>query len=215
MILGPVTAAGTSTFNLSYIPQYIDITNIATITRLRVTSLGSGVILDLDATGIAALRNTRFQTTVATTVLNRFFLANGLIKGINCIVEITNGATATTCLAGSQQDSGDGTLYFQGVPQKIFANTGVTFRKFGVLALPSLVAGDYIQIEFLDGTNSKWDYTELRGWMAQYQALDGNTNDIKVDNLDSLIASVTVYCAADQLAYIQKYLPIGNIEGKF
>jgi hypothetical protein len=182
---------------------------------VRVTSLGSGVIFDSDATGLLALRNTRFQTTVATTVLNRFFLANGLVKGINCIVEVTNGATATVALAGSQQDSGDDTLYFQGVPQKIFANTGVTFRKFGILALPSLVAGDYVQIEFNDGTNSKWDVTELRGWMAQYQSLDGTASDLKIDNLDSLISSVTVYCGVDQLAYVQKYLPIGTIEGKF
>jgi hypothetical protein len=215
MILGPVPASATTTFNLSYIPQYIDIPNIATVTRLRVTSLGNGVIFDADATGLAALRNTRFQTVVATTVLNRYFLANGLVKGVNCIVEITNGATATSALAGSQQDSGEDTLYFQGVPQKIFANTGVTFRKFGILALPSLVAGDYVQIEFNDGTNSKWDLSELRGWMAQYQSLDGNASDLKIDNLDSLISSVTVYCGIDQLAYVQKYLPLGTIEGKF
>jgi hypothetical protein len=215
MILGPVSASATTTFNLSYIPHYIDITNIATVTRVRVTSLGSGVVLDLDAAGLAAMRNTRFQSVVATTVLNRFFLANGLVKGINCIIEVTNGATATVCLAGSQQDSGTNTMYFQGVPQKIFANTGVTFTKFAVLALPSLAAGDYVQMEFRDGTNSKWDVSELRGWMAQYQSLDANASDFKIDNIDSLISSVTVYCATDQLAYVQKYLPIGTIEGKF
>jgi hypothetical protein len=215
MILGPVATGATTTFNLSYIPQYIDITNIATVTRLRVTSLGSGVVLDLDAAGLAALRNTRFQSLVATTVLNRFFLANGIVKGVNCVVEVTNGVTATVCLASSQSDSGKATLYFQGVPQKVFANTGVTFRKFGILALPSMVAGDYVQIEFNDGLNVKWDVTELRGWMAQYQALDGNVNDLKIDNLDSIISSVTVYCAADQLAYVQKYLPLDTIEGKF
>lgn len=215
MLLGSAGASATTPFNLSYVPQYIDVTNLATVTRLRVTALGKGIVLDLDATGLAALRNTRFQTSVGTTVLNRFFLANGLLKGLNCLVEVINGVTASNVYAASQGDEGQNTLLFQSVAQQIFANTGVTFKKFGVLALPSLAAGDYVQIEMNDGLNTRMDQAELRGWIAQYQALDGNANDFKIDNLDSAIQSVTVYCAANQLAYIQKYLAVDTIEGKF
>jgi hypothetical protein len=45
--------------------------------------------------------------------------------------------------------------------------------------------------------------------------LDGNVNDFKIDNLDSIIQSVTVYCAADQQVYVQKYLAVAPIEGRF
>lgn len=225
MLLGTAGASTTTQFNLSYIPQYIDITNIATVTRLRVTALGDGVILDLDAAGLAATRNTRFQQNIVTTVLNRFFLANGIVKGKNCLVEVVNGVTASAVYASSQADNTqnvgldgvkrDTTLYFQSVIQKVFANTGTTFKKFGVLCLPSLGVTDYVQIQFLDGANVRMDQAELRGYMAQFQALDGNANDFKVDNLDSNIDSVTVYCAADQQAYVQKYLAVAEIEGRF
>jgi len=216
MLLGSASAGTTTQFNLSYVPQYLDITNIATVTRLRVTALGKGTILDLDATGLSALRNTRFQSTIATTVLSRYFLANGIIKGMNCLIEVTNGATATNVYQGVQQDSGDATLFYQSAIQKIFANTGVTFNKFAVLALPSMsTATDYVQIEMNDGANSRWDTLELRGYMAQYQSLDGTSSDFKIDNLDSIINNVTVYCTTDQQAYIQKYLPLVAVEGRF
>jgi hypothetical protein len=215
MLLGTAAASTTTQFNISYVPQYLDITNIATVTRLRVTALGDGIILDLDAAGLAAVRNTRFQSIVATTALNRFFLANGIVKGKNCLIEIVNGATVSAVYASSQGDEGDGTMYFQSVIQKVFANTGTTFKRFGILALPSLALADYVQIEYNDGCNVRMDQAELRGLIAQYQALDGNANDFKVDNLDSIIQSVTVYCATDQQAYVQKYLAVAPIEGRF
>jgi hypothetical protein len=215
MLIGTAAASTTTQFNLAYIPQYLDITNIATVTRLRVTALGDGIILDLDAAGLAALRNTRFQSTLATTVLNRFFLANGIVKGRNCLIEVTNGATVSAVYASAQGDEGEGTLYYQSVIQKVFGNTGTTFKRFGVLSMPSLALADYVQIEYNDGANVRMDQAELRGLIAQYQSLDGNVNDFKIDNLDSIIQSVTVYCAADQQVYVQKYLAVAPIEGRF
>jgi hypothetical protein len=216
MLLGSAAVSTTTQFNLSYIPQYIDITNTATITRLRVTALGYGIICDLDASGIGALKNTRFQTTIASTVLNRIYLANGLVKGLNCLIEITNGATATNVYASNLSDNGkNATFFYQSVIQKVFANTGVTFTKFAVLALPSMASTDYVQVSFNDGCDSRLDQPELRGYMAQFQALDTTANDLKLDNLDSIISSVTVYVATDQQAYVQKYLPVDTILGRF
>lgn len=213
MLLGTATASTTSQFNLSYIPQYIEVSNITTISRIRVTALGDGIVLDLDAAGIAALANTRFQ--FVPTATKRLFLANGVVKGKNCVIEITNGATVANVYASSLADSKDATLYFQAVFQKTFANTGTTFQRFSVLAFPSAAATDYFQVLFNDGTNTRVDLPELRAILAQFQAGDNTVNDQKWDNLDSWIQSVTAYVAADMNAYVQKYVPVGTIEGKF
>jgi len=48
-----------TTFNLTWVPQYIHFVAGTQITGLKVTVLGDGVIMDLDAAGLSVLYNIR------------------------------------------------------------------------------------------------------------------------------------------------------------
>jgi hypothetical protein len=202
-LLGSITASTTTQFNLSFVPQNIILANITTVTRVRVTALGKGIILDLDAAGLAALKNMRQQGPVTGTA--EFLLANGVVKATNCTIEITNGATVSTLYYNSLADSKDATVYVVSKIQTIFANSLTKFEKFAVLALPSFGTSDYANLEFNDGLVSRVDQPELRTILAKFQTVENNINDLKIDNLDAWIKSAELQTTTQQSVYVQTY----------
>lgn len=202
-LLGVITPSTTTQFNLSFVPQNLILANITTVTRVRVTALGKGIILDLDAAGLAALKNMRQQGAVSGTA--EFLLANGVVKGVNCTIEITNGATASTLYYNSLADSKDATAYVVSKIQTIFANSLTKLDKFAVLAVPSFGASDYANLEFTDGLVSRVDQPELRTILAKFQTVENNTNDLKIDNLDAWIKSAELQTTTQQSVYVQSY----------
>lgn len=202
-LLGSIPPSTTTQFNLSFVPQNLVFTNITTITRVRVTALGKGIILDLDAAGLAALKNMRQQGAVASVA--EFLLANGIVKGVNCTIEVTNGATISALYYNSLADSKDATAYVMSKIQTIFANSLTKFEKFAVMAMPSLGASDYANFEFNDGLVSRIDQPEIRTILAKFQTIENNTNDLKIDNLDAWIKSVELQTTTQQSVYVQSY----------
>lgn len=202
-LLGAIAPSTTTQYNLSFVPQNLILANTTTVTRLRVTALGKGIILDLDAAGLAALKNMRQQGAV--TSFAEYLLANGVVKKTNCTIEITNGATASTLYYNSLADSKDATAYVISKIQTIFANSLTSFNKFAVLAMPSFGASDYVNIEFNDGLVSRVDQPEIRTILAKFQAIENNANDLKIDNLDAWIKSVQLQTTAQQSVYVQSY----------
>ena len=202
-LLGAIAPSTTTQFNLSFVPQNLILANITTVTRLRVTALGKGIILDLDAAGLAALKNMRQQGVV--TAVAEYLLANGVVKGTNCTIEITNGATASTLYYNSLADSKDATAYVVSKIQTIFANSLTKFDKFAVLAMPSFGTSDYVNLEFTDGLVSRIDQPELRTMLAKFQTIENNTNDLKIDNLDAWIKSAELQTTTQQSVYVQSY----------
>lgn len=204
MIIGTIPASSAASITLTYVPEYLFFTASLGPNQLRVTALGDGVICDLDGNGISALNGIDQVSRVPNGFLLR--LSDGIIKGKNVEITMSNAmATPLTVMAFSERQ---GVEYVQSLRQAILANSGVEFRDFAVLALPSLVDNDTVDVLYRDGTNQRFTRQELNA--MQQQASWNNTSHV-LENLDGRIKSVNVIAASAQTAYVMRFTPVTNV----
>ena len=198
-IIGTMTtgAAVVTTFNLTYVPQYIHFVAATQITGLKVTVLGDGVIMDLDAAGLSALYNIRQygQVTNGFTVP----IADGLIPGKNVEITATNSAAQTPILYAISLQKGS--AYIQCLRQTALANSGVVLEKFAYLAIPAIAAADVLNITYVDGLVTQVAHAELAAIGNLYQS--GSLAII--DNVEGMIDMVQLTPAANRTVYLVRY----------
>jgi hypothetical protein len=204
MLLGTVAASTTTTFNLPFTPQSFTFANITTITGFKVTPQGGTPVIDLDAAGLAALRNQRQQSAVTT--FSDFMAANGVVKDKACLVEITNGATVSTVYHTSYSNQTPATAFLTSTRETVLVGASQRFEKFAVLACPSAASTDYFMIEFADGVTQRFERDELRNLLSKFQAVTNDANDYKIDNLDGWIKAVEFTATSQQIVYIQRFV---------
>lgn len=185
-------------------PEYLFFIAATVPGQLRVTALGDGVICDLDGNGITALNGIDQVSRVSNGFLLR--LSDGIIKGKNVEITITNTIASPLPIMGFSERQG--VEYVQSLRQAVLANSGVEFRDFAVLALPSLVDNDTVDVLYRDGTNQRFTRQELNA--IRQQTSWNNTNHI-VENLDGRIKSVNVIAATAQTAYVTRFTPVTNV----
>ena len=186
-----------STFNLTWVPQYINFVAATQITGLKVTVLGDGVIMDLDAAGLSVLYNTRQYGQVTNGY--SIPLADGLIRGKNVEITATNSAAQTPILYGSSMQAGE--RYIQCLRQTALANSGVTLSKFAYLGIPAIAAADVLNITYVDGLTQKVEAAELPFMANVFQS--GSLNII--DNIEMMIDEVQFTPAANRTIYVVRY----------
>lgn len=204
MIIGTIPASSTGTINLTYMPEYIAFVAATVPTQLRVTALGDGVICDLDANGINALNGADEVSRLANAFVIR--LADGMIKGRNVEITITNAVASVLTVYGYSERKGID--YLQSIRQTILASSGVEFRDFGLLGLPALGAADTVDILYADGHNQRFMDVELN--LLRQQNSWNNTFEV-IDNWDGRITSVNVIAATQQTAYLQRFAPVADL----
>jgi hypothetical protein len=196
------TAAGgvatAFSFPLTFIPEFIIFNNVVPLTSLKVEDQGDGVILDLDATGIAALKNFMFAGTVANNVL--LVLADGIRLNRNITVSGVTSAAGAIDFYTSGDNKGTATI--KSTKAAILANNPTVFSKFTALFLPSLAAGDKVYVDYNDGSTQIFEAAEL----SQLSGHFGNVTGIVVNNVSSYIKQVQVIAAAAQTAYLLSLL---------
>ena len=186
-----------TTFNLTWVPQYIHFVAATQITGLKVTVLGDGVITDLDAAGLSALYNIRQYGQVANGYT--IPLADGLIRGKNVEITVTNSAAQTPILYGVSQQAGS--HYIQCLRQTALANSGVDIERFAYLAIPAVVAADVLNISYVDGLTQKVEAAELPAAANLYQSASLNI----IDNVEGMIDMVQFTPAANRTIYVVRY----------
>ena len=187
----------TSTFNLTYVPQYIHFVAATQITSMKVSVLGDGVITDLDAAGLSALYNIR-QYGQVTNGYN-IPLADGLIPNKNVEITVVNSAAQTPTLYAISLQKGS--AYIQCLRQTALANSGVNIEKFAYLGIPAIAAGDIMNITYVDGLVSKVEPAELPAMSNLVQS--GSLNVI--DNVEGFIDLVQFTPAANRTVYVVRY----------
>ena len=197
--IGTLTTGATvvSTFNLTWVPQYIHFVAATQITDIKVTVLGDGVITDLDAAGVSALYNIRQfgQVTNGYTIP----LADGLIRGKNVEIVVTNSAAQTPTLYGISLQAGS--RYIQCLRQTALANSGLVLDRFAYIAIPAIAAADVLNISYVDGMTTKVEAAELPAMAALFESASLNV----IDNVDSMIDEVQYTPAANRTVYIVRY----------
>ena len=206
MKIGTITKGTTDTLKLTFLPQSLLMVG-GTVSGLKVTVYGDGVICDLDADGVNALNGLR-----KVALLNgskTIAMADGLVKGKNVEIVITeSGGTEDVEVYG--EASGEGQAYVQSIRQAIFANSGNDFERFAFLAIPTGGESDVINVTMVDGLVHQVTTTELENMILENQV----NPVIGVDNFDALVDKVSIIPGADRTAYVVRYAPVGDLSNK-
>lgn len=208
--LGTLTtgAAVVTTFNSTYVPKYFFYSAATQLTGVKITVQGDGVIFDSDAAGLNHIGVSR----VAGQVTNSFMIriANGLITGKNVIWEFTNSAAQTPVIyVSSDNDSKsnqNGAMYLQFLRQVVLANSGQDFTDFATLSFPSAAATDVFNVLYNDGTQQQLNRADLQAQLS-YQQNVVNTPVYTIDNYAQNVKRVNALVAAQQTAYVQRWVP--------
>ncbi|MBA7532144.1 hypothetical protein ES705_24370 [subsurface metagenome] len=193
-----LTGAGVFTsFQLTWVPQYIHFVAATQIAGLKVSVLGDGVIADLDAAGLSVVYNIRQfgQVENGYTIP----LANGLIRGKNCEIVVENSGVDTPVLYGISMAAGN--RYIQCLRQTALANSGVEVEKFAYLGLPAIAAADVLNITYVDGLTQKVEAAELPAMANMFQSASINV----IDNVEGMIDLVQFTPVADRTLYLVRY----------
>lgn len=190
-------AAIFTTFNLTWVPQYIHYVAATQIAGLKVSVLGDGVITDLDAAGLSILHNIRQFGKVENGYT--IPVANGLIRGKNCEIVVENSGVDTPVLYGISMAAGD--HYIQCLRQTALANSGVEVEKFAYLGIPAMEAADVLNITYVDGLTQKVEFAELKAMSNIFQSEPLNV----IDNVEGMIDLVQYTPVANKTMYLVRY----------
>jgi hypothetical protein len=197
---GSVAASVSGSFNITYVPQYIGFSISSAPTSFQINVQGDGVIFNLDAAGVTAMRNIRNVATQTNMYI--FQLANGLINGKNGTVTITNAAAAQLNIYAWSKEQGN--FYMTYLTQQALAASGVNFRKFAYAAFPSAAAADLFTLTYNDGSNQVSQRDDLN-FALQYTQNDV-TSKYNIDNIaPASLDTVSFNPVAAQNVYIMKY----------
>ena len=208
MILGTIAGGvGVSTtIQITFLPQFLGFFVAINPTSIRINVLGDGVTMDLDTAGIVQLNGWETIGLQATQVL--LPLADGLVKGKN--VEITivnNGVPAFDIHGWSKLPSKN---YFIYQRQTILASSGVDFGDFALLAVTAPAAADIFNITYRSGiVEANSTLNEIQFDVSYFQ---NNVGVFLINNIDQQIEKVNIIPAAQRVAYLMKFEPIGNID---
>lgn len=212
------TVNGTTQINLTYLPQFLVVDNASTlrttfgtsITALKVTVLGAGVICDLDQVGLMALKNLQAEAMdVTQTTQGRgvdvLQLADGIIKGVNVVIEITAGAVQPVFGFSVVQ----GANFLQSIANRVIALSGQTFRGNLVTVIPTFAATDRLNVTYTNGFTENMFPTEVRALNSFFNTFANSTYDaaIKLNNYAGNIQQIDYYPQADRTIYIQNFFP--------
>lgn len=207
--LGTLTtgAAVVTTFNTTYLPEFFYYVAATQLTGVRVTVQGEGVIFDLDANGLNALRGLQQKGTITNG--NYFPLANGNIYGKNIIWEFTNSAAQTPVvyIHSDETPEKENRMYAQAIRAAVLAGSGIDFEKFFALGLPSLAATDVINVLFNDGTQQQFNRIDLQARLLYTQNEVNAAFSYTIDNFNRAIKKVNLVATAAQTAYLYRWVP--------
>jgi hypothetical protein len=197
---GSVAASVSGSFNITYVPQYIGFSISSAPTSFQINVQGDGVIFNLDAAGVTAMRNIRNVATQTNMYI--FQLANGLINGKNGTVTITNAAASQLTIYGWSKEQGN--FYMTYLTQQALAASGVNFKKFAYAAFPSAAAADLFTLTYNDGSSQVSQRDDLN-FALQYTQNDV-TSKYNIDNIaPASLDTVSFNPVAAQNVYIMKY----------
>ena len=167
MNIGALAATASTTFNLSYLPQFIQIgdpDNADTFNGLTVVGSGKTLIQLTDGAQIRALMQLEQEVLAAgpsTELGSRLWLSSGRIQGESNITIGNAGPGTPTVYANSTGQSSDQMARTVSV-NSVVANNNVTFKNFDVLFfLPTNV--DRCTVTFMNGFTEDMTTAELQG----------------------------------------------------
>jgi len=198
-------AAVVTTANTTFVPRVFFYAAATQLTGVKITVQGDGVIFDSDANGLTHCGLNRIYGQVTNGYI--FRIANGFIGNKNTLWEFTNSAAQTPVIYYDSDITPASTdrMYLQLLRQTALIG-GTDFVDFATLSFPSMAAADYCNILYDDGTQqSNVNRLDLQAFLQFTQNIV-NTPLYQVDNYSRRIKKVNIQVAANQTAYVQRWV---------
>lgn len=203
-------AAVVTTATTTFVPRIFFYAAATQLTGVKITVQGDGVVFDSDANGLTHCGLNRTYGQVTNTYV--FRIANGLIQNKNVLWEFTNSAAQTPVVYYDSDITppAGAKMYLQLLRQTVLVG-GTDFDDFATLSLPSMAANDYANILYEDGTQqANMNRLDLQAYLQFTQNIV-NTPIYQVDNYAKRVKKVNVQVAAQQTAYVQRWVqPISD-----
>lgn len=198
-------AAVVTPANTTFVPRVFFYAAATQLTGVKITVQGDGVIFDSDANGLTHCGLNRIYGQVTNTY--SFRIANGFIGNKNTLWEFTNSAAQTPVIyydSDITPPMGE-RMYLQLLRQTALIG-GTDFVDFATLSFPTMAAADYCNILYDDGTQqSNVNRLDLQAFLQFTQNIV-NTPLYQVDNYSRRIKKVNIQVAANQTAYMQRWV---------
>lgn len=215
MLLAQIPATTQSTFNTTFVPQFILLRGVngqalAGDLTISVNVQGDGVIMNLDPDGVDAMSNiNQFLSSASRDTVGRVFqMAEGLVNGKNTFWTIDNqDAAAVNVYGWSKQKLA--TFWLTYLTQLNLANSGTDYTKFAYIAIPGATAADNFSVLYNDGTmNANITLRELAADNAYFQS----TDQFALNNINPARVKLFTYIpsSTNRNAYILKYQSIAG-----
>lgn len=212
MFIGNAGGNDTTTINLQYVPQWIQLEDITNVDRVTVTDQGGGVILDLDSNGLLAFSIAdKISIDNGGTNGPMYPLALSLIPNRTCQVQVINSGVSNKKVYASSLSKGLN-AYLKSFSSPVLASSQNVFSDFKLLALDYAImtaAGTYVVIETSDGTINRFEPFELLNLLQTLQVSYGQTpQSYLINNTLAWLKSVTVYSGSAGNAYVQRMVKL-------
>lgn len=202
---------------LTYVPQFLYFEIATTPQAIKVNVNGDGLVLDLDTAGINAMSNIRSNGRPTNGFLLQ--LSNGLVKGKNVDISVTNGvAAAFTVYAINANEVVDVPAYMVTTGIQINASQSFDLGNFSYCAIPSFVAADILNLfgakRNIQGMpvgqafSTKQEVETLRGILQLTENMTTAKNAI--DNFDGTWLQLNFTPNAAQKIYVQRPIEVGK-----
>lgn len=209
MKIGTVVAAGSDTFPLDYIPQFVGV-KVAALTDLEsvvVTASGqNGVIARLNAQSIKEIMQACAYGVVQDTDVLFFPCADGVIYGedVNIFVQSTSGATGGVDVYATWTRKSETGLVIKSYIEDVVANTEKTFDKFMRMGIISPTSTDVITYNGRNGNvSNRMFIEELQALaMLSFDNYDGN---YVIENLNQEVSNIVYSPTVQTVVWTQRY----------
>lgn len=207
MNIGTLTtgAAVVTTIDLTYVPQFLAYEAATQLTSIKVEVLGEDApILDLDAVGLSCIGLAGAVGRKTNGYV--FALADGLVKGKNCTITITNSAAQTPVIRAWSE--GVGSRFVRTSKQKVFTDSGIEIsgNAFRFLSFSNgTAASDLLSVSFVDVDGEtviqKMTLEELQIRNATDSEIYNTVSDYYLEQ-DGSVVEVSYIPNADTVLYL-------------
>lgn len=203
LIWGTIPASSTASFNINFVPQFIEFIATTVPTSFQINVNGDGMIFNLDGAGLNAMTHIRAQQRQTNSYL--FQLADGLLNNKNGSVTITN-AQASPLNIRFICPMKTGTFYLTYNPASALAPQGYNLQQFGYAGFPNAATTDSFQITYEDGSLDNVSREELNIYLGYTQNDTITTAKYNWDNIAPARTSQVAFTpVASQTFYVMKY----------
>jgi len=175
--IGSTTGIGIKTFDLSYLPQFLQIGGpdaTFNLNALTIVARGKTLVQLTDSTQILAISQVEnsLMGSMTTTLGSRFFLADGRIEGQSTITVNSSSATPETYYANSLKKSKSMTARNISV-SPVVANGNGVYSDFDLLMFDGTFV-ERVQVTYENGYTEELTVAEVNGLFCSISQTLGN-----------------------------------------